>query len=96
MKVLVWKFRLHLLSDPRSLKDKRSVVLKFLEKVRKKHAFSAAEVGDHELFNVAQFGLCSVGTDKAKLEAALEKCRRSAEASLPVEFFDEEVYLEQF
>jgi uncharacterized protein YlxP (DUF503 family) len=96
MKVILWKGRARILSDPHSLKEKRTVVQGVLAKARNKFFLSAAEVGDHDMLNVAEFGFCSVGTDSQKLERAIEKCRDGLEREFPVEFFEEAVSLENY
>lgn len=96
MIVLVWSCRIRILSAPQSLKEKRSVVRRVLEKARRDFRFSAAEVGDHDLLNAAHLGLCTVGTDGAVLEAAVERCRGKLEAFQPIEFFQEEISLEHY
>lgn len=96
MVVLVWKCTVRLLEDPQSLKEKRSVVRRALEKMRHDHGLSAAEVGDNDRLNLAQFGFCSVGTDSRKLESLAEKARAALESQHPVEIVDEEIHLENY
>lgn len=96
MVVLVWKCRVRLLSEPRTLKEKRAVVLKTLERMRRSHSLSAAEVGEHDMYNVACFGFCSVGTDSRKLEAIVEKARRTLESFQALEVIDEEIFFENY
>ncbi len=96
MIVLVWSCRIRLLSAPTSLKEKRSIVRRTLERARRDFSFSAAEVGDHDLLNLAQLGFCTVGTDGPLMESVVEKCRRRLESFQPIEFIDEEVWLERY
>lgn len=96
MVVLVWKCKVRLLDDPCSLKEKRSVVRRALEAMRHHHGLSAAEVGEHEKWNLASFGFCSVGTDSRQLEAVIEKARRALESHHPLEVIEEEVHLESY
>lgn len=96
MRVLLWKARCRILSDPQSLKEKRSVVKSLLAKVCQKFPLSAAEVGQQDMLNTAEFGFCSVGTDSAKLEQLAENCRAYMEREYPVEFFSEDISVEAF
>lgn len=96
MIVLVWSCRIRILSEPQSLKEKRSVVRRTLERARRDFSLSAAEVGDHEMLNVSRLGFCSVGTDSALLEGVVEKCRRRLESFQPIEFVEEDVSLEHY
>ena len=94
--MLLWKARCRILTSPQSLKEKRSVVKSVLAKVRSKFSLSAAEVGDHDLLNVVEFGFCSVGTDSVKLERVAEICRERLEAEFPIEFFEETLSVESY
>jgi uncharacterized protein YlxP (DUF503 family) len=85
-----------LLDDPGSLKEKRSVVRRALENMRHHHGLSAAEVGENDRLNLAQFGFCSVGTDSRKLESLAEKARVALESHHPLEVVDEEILLESY
>ena len=96
MIVLIWKCTVRLLDDPGSLKEKRSVVRRALEKMRHDHGLSAAEVGENDRLNLAQFGFCSVGTDSRKLESLAEKARVALESQHPLEVVDEEILLESY
>lgn len=96
MQVLVWKCTVRLLDDPTSLKEKRSVIRRALESMRNHHGLSAAEVGENERLNLAQFGFCSVGTDSRKLEALVEKARSALESHHPLEVVEDEVHLESY
>lgn len=96
MVVVIWKCTVRLLDEPRSLKEKRSVVRRALEAIRHHHGLSAAEVGENERLNLACFGFCSVGTDSRKLEAVLEKARTALESHHPLEIIDEEIVIENY
>ncbi len=92
----MWRARCRILSEPQSLKEKRSVVKSLLAKVRQKFPVSAAEVGQHDMLNTAEFGICSVGTDSGQLEQLAKNCRSYMEREFPVEFFQEEISVEAF
>lgn len=96
MRVLLWRARCRILSQPHSLKEKRGVVKSVLAKARNSFHLSCAEVGDQDTLNVAEFGFCSVGTDSVLLEQIAEKCRRRLESDFPIEFFDETISVESF
>lgn len=72
------------------------MVKSLLAKVRQKFPLSAAEVGENDMLNSAEFGFCSVGTDSAQLEQLAVNCRSYMEREFPVEFFHEEISVEVF
>lgn len=96
MRVLLWKARCRILSEPESLKEKRSVVKSLLSKVGQKFPLTAAEVGQNDMLNIAEFGFCSVGTDSGQLEQLAKNCRSYMEREFPVEFFQEDISVEAF
>jgi uncharacterized protein YlxP (DUF503 family) len=96
MVVLVWKCTVRLLSDPASLKEKRSVIRRALDRVRNDLGLSAAEVGENDRLNLAQFGFCSVGTDSRKLESLAQRARAALEGAHPLEILEEELHLESY
>ena len=63
----------------RSLKDKRSVVRKFKDRVRARFDVSIAEVGAQDLHQRAVFGVTVVSGDAAVCDSVLEKVAREAE-----------------
>ena len=67
-----------------------------LAKARNKFSLSAAEVGQHDMLNVAELGFCSVGNDAGKLEKIAERCRDRLESDFPIEFFEEECFVEHY
>lgn len=62
----------------RSLKDKRSVVRRFRDRVRAHHPVSIAEVADQDLHQKATFGVAVVSSDVATIEGVLEAVARDA------------------
>ena len=72
------------------------MIKSMLARIRQRFPLSAAEVGQHDLFNSAEFGFCSVGTDSAELERLAEKCRNHLERDFPVEFYQEDLSVESF
>lgn len=63
----------------RSLKDKRSVVRKFRDRVRSRFGVSIAEVDAQDLHQKAVFGVAVISGDAAACDAVLEQVARSAE-----------------
>src|SRR3954465_54357 len=63
----------------RSLKEKRSVVRKFRDRVRAKFEVSIAEVDAQDLHQRAVFGVCVVSGDAAVCDSVLEQVARAAE-----------------
>jgi uncharacterized protein YlxP (DUF503 family) len=66
----------------RSLKDRRSVVRSFKDRVRTRLKVSVAEVGNSEAWQLATFGLAVVSSDRAICEEVIGQARSIA-ASLP-------------
>jgi uncharacterized protein YlxP (DUF503 family) len=62
----------------RSLKDKRSVVRRFRDRVRARHEVSIAEVADQDLHQKATFGVAVVSSDAAVVDSVLEAVARDA------------------
>ena len=63
----------------RSLKEKRSVVRKFRDRVRAKFDVSIAEVGEQDLHQRAVFGVSVVSSDAAVCDSVLEQVAHVAE-----------------
>lgn len=63
----------------RSLKDKRSVVRRFRDRVRAKFDVSIAEVDAQDLHQKAVFGVAVVSSDAAVCDSVLEQVARMAE-----------------
>lgn len=56
-----------------SLKEKRSVVKGLLERLRREHGVSAAEVGDLDVWNRAVVGVAFVSNDARHAQAHLQQ-----------------------
>jgi len=63
----------------RSLKDKRSVVRRFRDRVRSRFDVSIAEVGDQDLLQRAVFGVSVVSGDAKVCDSVLADVARAAE-----------------
>jgi uncharacterized protein len=63
----------------RSLKEKRSSVRRFRDRVRSRFDVSVAEVGAQDLLQRAVFGVCVVSGDKEVCDSVLAHVARAAE-----------------
>lgn len=96
MQVLLWKCRLRLLESPSSLKEKRQVVARVLGWARREQNLSCAEVGDLEIWNMAELGFVTVGHDARQLESLRDRVRDRLESHHPVEVVEEEFTIESY
>jgi len=64
----------------RSLKEKRSVVRRFRDRVRARFDVSIAEVGDQDLHQKAIFGVSVVSGEAAVCDSVLEQVAREADS----------------
>jgi hypothetical protein len=66
--------RLHLrIPENHSLKEKRHVVRKLIDRVRHRFNVSISEVDDNDLWQRAQIGFCTVGNDRRFVNSSLDK-----------------------
>ncbi len=56
-----------------SLKEKRHVLRKLVDRVRARFNVSISEVGDNDLWQRAQMGFCTVGNDRRHINSSLDK-----------------------
>ncbi len=63
-----------------SLKDKRRVLRKVVDRLRSRFNVSVAEVGDNDVWQRAVVGICAVANDKSFVNEVLDKCARDAGA----------------
>ncbi len=77
----------------RSLKDKRSVVRRFRDRVRARFDVSIAEVGDQDLHQRAVFGVAVVSGDAAVCDSVLEKVAHEASVQRDAVLTDRETEL---
>src|SRR5438445_6980873 len=61
-----------------SLKDKRQVLRKVLDRLRSRFNVCAAEVGDNDNWQRAVIGICAVANDHSFVNEVLDKCARDA------------------
>lgn len=62
-----------LIIENNSLKGKRRILKRIIERVKNKFNVSIAEVGNHVLWQSSQIGFCMVGNDKRFINSALDK-----------------------
>ena len=62
-----------LIRENNSLKGKRRILKKIIERVKHKFNVSIAEVGNHDLWQSSQIGFCMVGNDRRFINSALDK-----------------------
>jgi uncharacterized protein YlxP (DUF503 family) len=56
-----------------SLKEKRHVLRKLIDRVRARFNVAIAEVGDNDLWQRAEMGFCTVGNDRRHINSSLDK-----------------------
>jgi uncharacterized protein len=61
-----------------SLKDKRQVLRKVVDRLRSRFNVSVAEVGDNDVWQRAVVGVCAVANDHRFINEVLDKCVRDA------------------
>jgi uncharacterized protein YlxP (DUF503 family) len=62
-----------IIHDNSSLKGKRRVLKRIIERVKQKFNVSIAEVGDHEKWERSQIGLCIVGNNRRYINSSLDR-----------------------
>jgi uncharacterized protein YlxP (DUF503 family) len=62
-----------LIPENHSLKGKRHVLRKLIDRVKHRFNVAISEVGDHDLWQRAQIGLCIVGNDRRHINSSLDK-----------------------
>ena len=66
--------QLHLrIPENQSLKGKRQVIRKLIDRVQHRFNVSIAEVGDNDLWQRSQIGICVVGNDRRFVNSSLDK-----------------------
>jgi hypothetical protein len=56
-----------------SLKEKRHVLRKLVDRVKTRFNVAISEVGDNDLWQRAQMGFCTVGNDRRHINSSLDK-----------------------
>jgi hypothetical protein len=80
---------LHLaVPDSRSLKDKRSILLRLFSRVRRTFNVSVSEVGDRDIRDRSIVAVAEVNSDKAHCNATLLAVRREVEQTAGIVLSD--------
>ncbi len=61
-----------------SLKDKRQVLRKVVDRVRARYNVGVAEVGEQDIWQTAVIGVCAVANDHSFVNEVLDKVLRDA------------------
>ena len=61
-----------------SLKDKRQVLRKVIDRLRARFNVSVAEVGDNDIWQRAVVGIAAIANDHSFVNEVLDKCARDA------------------
>ncbi len=56
-----------------SLKGKRQILKKIIERTKNRFNVSIAEIGDHDIWQRAQLGICVVSNDQRMVNSTLDK-----------------------
>jgi len=56
-----------------SLKGKRHVIRKLIDRVRHRFNIAISEVGDNDLWQRAQIGICTVSNDRRHINSSMDK-----------------------
>ena len=77
-----------------SLKDKRRVIHKIVERARSRYNASIAEVGENDVWQRAQVGVSVVSNDRRFVDEVLAKFTRDVEANADVSLLGREIEIE--
>ncbi len=62
-----------LIPENQSLKGKRHVLRKMIDRVRHQFNVAISEVGDNDLWQRGQIGICTVSNDRRHINSSLDK-----------------------
>ena len=85
-----------IIPENHSLKGKRQVVKKIIDRVRNRFNISVAEVGDNELWQRSQLGLSIVGNDRRFVNSYLDRVVNFIEAMNIVDIAHSELEILNF
>jgi uncharacterized protein len=95
MNVGVCKLKIHI-PESQSLKDKRSVVKSLVARLQKQFNISIAEVGDHELWQIATIGFACVSNHNYRVDDVMTAVISTIEHDYPtVEIIEKDVEIYQ-
>lgn len=93
MIVGVARFRLRL-PENHSLKGKRGVVKSLCARIQGEFRIAAAEVGEHDLWQIAEIAVACISNDRRHADAVLDRVYHYVEsARLDIELLDVETEL---
>ena len=74
MAVVIGFLEVHIsIPEAHSLKEKRSVVKRIIERTKKKFNVSVSEIGEQNKWQVSVIGIVTLGTSQRVVDATLEK-----------------------
>jgi uncharacterized protein YlxP (DUF503 family) len=80
-----------ILHDAQSLKGKRQVLKAVIERLKSRFNVSAAEVGDHDVWQRSQIGLSIVSNDSRHINSTLDKILNFIESLNLAEVIDHRI-----
>jgi len=81
------------LPSAHSLKEKRRILRKVIDRIRHRHNVSIAEVGNNDIWQRASLAVCMVSNDSAFVDSALSRIVNEIERSLEGELLDYKIDL---
>ena len=85
-----------IIPENHSLKGKRQVIKKIIDRVRNRFNISIAEVGDNELWQRSQLGISLVGNDRRFVNSYLDRVVNFIEAMNIVDIAHSELEMLNF
>ncbi len=82
--------------ENQSLKGKRHVLRKVIDRVKHQFNVSISEVGDNDLWQRTQIGICAVGNDRRHINSSLDKVIDFIERMHVVEMVHSEIEILTF
>ncbi len=79
-----------------SLKEKRSIVKKIIQRVRNTFPVSIAEVGDNDVLRSAKIGISLVGNDRAYVNSCMDKVIDYVESLYLADILDQQMEIMSF
>ena len=79
-----------------SLKDKRRVVHSIRDRVAAKFSVAVAEVGDLDLWQRTEIGICAVGNDHSHVNSVLDNVTRFVEQMMVAQLVDRQLEIITF
>lgn len=79
----------------KSLKDKRSIVRKLIEKIRNAYQVSVSEVGDHDLLGNSVIGVSLTGSDAVQIDKVLQQILRIIDENAELQLYDSVILIDQ-